>query len=337
MNTNRIRIVLGGGLAVVFLLALDLGFPRKLPSIPAQRHTTWTALLNDSTQSAALPSFLRKRLSIYLWVGSFGSPKPGHYRFSTRISLFAWIRALEQGRQTPVRLVLNKQRTPYRLAAFLGQKLMADSAAWMAVLKDSVDLDSGRWDAQNNLLLFLPDTYEVYWTVAPMVFVERMRGEYRRFWSPERIKRAQAQGLSPREALILASIIEEETQFHTERPRIAGVYLNRLRIGMPLQADPTIKFALGRFDLRRIGLDHTRTVSPYNTYHRTGLPPGPVCIPSKNALNAVLAPENHSFLFFCADPLRAGTHRFATTFAEHTRNARLYRKSLDRRGVKIQS
>ena len=305
--------------------------------MPAQRHTTWTALLNGSTQSGVLPPFLRKRLSIYLQAGFFGSPKPGHYRFSTRISLFAWIRALEQGRQTPVRLVLNKQRTPHRLAAFLGKKLMADSAAWMAVLKDSVDLDSGRWEAQNNLLLFLPDTYEVYWTVAPTVFVDRMRGEYRRFWSPERINSAQAQGLSPREALILASIIEEETQYEAERPRIAGVYLNRLRIGMPLQADPTIKFALGRFDLRRIGLDHTLTVSPYNTYRRTGLPPGPVCVPSKNALRAVLAPENHSFLYFCADPLRAGTHRFATTFAEHTRNARLYRKSLDRRGVKIQS
>lgn len=305
--------------------------------MPAQRHTTWTALLNDSTQSGVLPPFLRKRLSIYLQAGFFGSPKPGHYRFSTRISLFAWIRALEQGRQTPVRLVLNKQRTPHRLAAFLGKKLMADSAAWMAVLKDSVDLDSGRWEAQNNLLLFLPDTYEVYWTVAPTVFVERMRGEYRRFWSPERINSAQAQGLSPREALILASIIEEETQHEAERPRIAGVYLNRLRIGMPLQADPTIKFALGRFDLRRIGLDHTLVESPYNTYRRTGLPPGPVCVPSKNALSAVLAPENHSFLYFCADPLRAGTHRFATTFAEHTRNARLYRKSLDRRGVKIQS
>jgi UPF0755 protein len=223
------------------------------------------------------------------------------------------------------------------LAAFLGQKLMADSAAWMAVLKDSVDLDSGRWEAQNNLLLFLPDTYEVYWTVAPTVFVERMRSEYRRFWNPERINRAQAQGLSPREALILASIIEEETQYEAERPRIAGVYLNRLRIGMPLQADPTIKFALGRFDLRRIGLDHTLVASPYNTYRRTGLPPGPVCIPSKNAIKSVLDPENHSFLYFCADPLRAGTHRFATTFAEHTRNARLYRKSLDRRGVKIQS
>lgn len=305
--------------------------------MPAQRHTTWTAILNDSTQSVALPHFLRKRLSIYLQAGFFGSPKPGHYRFSTRISLFAWIRALEQGRQTPVRLVLNKQRTPHRLAAFLSQKLMADSAAWMAVLKDSVDLDSGRWDTQNNLLLFLPDTYEVYWTVAPTVFVERMRSEYRRFWNPERINRARAQGLSPREALILASIIEEETQYEAERPRIAGVYLNRLRIGMPLQADPTIKFALGRFDLRRIGLDHTLVASPYNTYRRTGLPPGPVCVPSKNALSAVLDPEKHSFLYFCADPLRAGTHRFATTFAEHTRNARFYRKSLDRRGVKIQS
>ncbi|MFZ9499678.1 MAG: endolytic transglycosylase MltG [Bacteroidia bacterium] len=337
MNTNRIRIILGVVLVAIFLLALDLGFPRRLPSMPAQRHTTWTALLNDSTQSGALPPFLKKRLSIYLRAGFFGSPKPGHYRFSTRISLFAWIRALEQGRQTPVRLVLNKQRTPHRLAAFLGQKLMADSAAWMAVLKDSVDLDSGRWEAQNNLLLFLPDTYEVYWTVAPTVFVERMRSEYRRFWNPERINRAQAQGLSPREALILASIIEEETQYEAERPRIAGVYLNRLRIGMPLQADPTIKFALGRFDLRRIGLDHTLVASPYNTYRRTGLPPGPVCIPSKNAIKSVLDPENHSFLYFCADPLRAGTHRFATTFAEHTRNARLYRKSLDRRGVKIQS
>lgn len=324
-------------LVAIFLLVLDLGFPRKLPSMPAQRHTTWTALLKDSTQSGALPPFLRKRLSIYLQAGSFGSPKPGHYRFPPRISLFAWIRTLEKGRQTPIRLVLNKQRTPQRLAAFLGQKLMADSAAWMSVLKDSVDLDSGRWEAQNNLLLFLPDTYEVYWTVVPTVFLERMRIEYRRFWNPERLKRAQTQGLSPREALILASIIEEETQYTAERPRIAGVYLNRLRIGMPLQADPTIKFALGRFDLRRIGLDHTLVASPYNTYRKAGLPPGPVCIPSKNAIQSVLAPEEHSFYFFCADPQRAGTHRFATTFAEHTRNAQQYRKSLDRRGVKIQS
>ena len=331
MNTNRIRIVLGGGLAVVFLLALDLGFPRKLPSIPAQRHTTWTALLNDSTQSAALPSFLRKRLSIYLWVGSFGSPKPGHYRFSTRISLFAWIRALEQGRQTPVRLVLNKQRTTHRLAAFLGQKLMSDSAAWMAVLKDSVDLDSGRWDAQNNLLLFLPDTYEVYWTVAPMVFVERMRGEYRRFWSPERIKRAQAQGLSPREALILASIIEEETQFHTERPRIAGVYLNRLRIGMPLQADPTIKFALGDFSIRRVTFKHISSTasSPYNTYRNKGLPPGPICTPSISSIDAVLKAEKTEFLFFCANADFSGSHSFAATEEEHFENARKYRKALD--------
>ena len=319
------------------LVAIDLGLPRSFPSFPAQRHSTWPELLSDLPYSGSGDSFFKARISIYQKVAGFGSPQPGHYLFTGKISLLTWIRTIERGRQTPVRLILNKQRTPQRLAAFLGQKLMADSASWMAVLRDSVDMDGRRWDAQNTLLYFLPDTYEVYWTIQPRALMEKMRGEFHRYWKPERSQQAQVQGLTPREAMILASIVEEESQYTAERPRIAGVYLNRLRLGMPLQADPTVKFALGRFELRRIGVDHTLHASSYNTYRRTGLPPGPVCIPSKNAIKAVLKPEKHGYLYFCADPERVGTHRFAKTYREHTQNARDYRKSLDRRGVKIQS
>lgn len=263
-------------------------------------------------------------------------PQAGHYLFGNKVSMWTWFRAIERGHQTPYRLVMNKQRTPARLATFLAQHLQADSTAWMELFRDSLVMDGQPRDPQNTLLFFLPDTYEVYWTIRPTQFLQKMQKEYRAFWTSHRIAEARSLGLTPRDVMILASLVEEETQFAQERPRIAGVYWNRLKAGMPLQADPTVKFALGRFDLRRIGVEHTQFASPYNTYRQQGLPPGPICIPSKNAIHAVLKAEKHDFIYFCANPERVGTHLFATRFDQHLRNAQRYRKSLDKRGVKIQ-
>lgn len=325
------------GLGLLGLLALDLFWPRHYPSLPRQNHSEWGTLWQQIPSSSFNAPGLRVRMRLVQRLWFTQRPQPGHYLFESKVSMWTWFRALQRGRQTPYRLVLGKQRTPQRLAAFLARNLQADSSAWMTLFHDSLVMDGRPRDPQNTILYFLSDTYEVYWTVRPKQFLQRMQEEHRKFWTPTRISEAKNQGLTPREAMILASLVEEETQYAPERPRIAGVYLRRLGLGMPLQADPSVKFALGRFDLRRIGTEQTRYQSPYNTYLNGGLPPGPLCIPSKNAIEAVLKAEKHDFLYFCANPNRVGTHLFATRYDEHLRNAQRYRKSLDNRGVKIQS
>ena len=182
--------------------------------------------------------------------------------------------------------------------------------------------------------MFIPDTYEFYWTVSPQDFVHRMKREYDRFWTPERDARRQRSGLSRLEVMTLASIVYEETRKTDEMPRIAGVYINRLRRGIPLQADPTVKYAMQDFALRRILYKHLKYPSPYNTYVNKGLPPSPICMPGKNAIEAVLDFEKHDYIFFCARPTFDGYHNFARTLSEHNRNARAYSAELNRRKIK---
>jgi UPF0755 protein len=182
--------------------------------------------------------------------------------------------------------------------------------------------------------LFIPNTYEFYWTVSPEDFVRRMRKEYDRFWTPERDAARRRSGLSRDEVMTLASIVTEETNKADEMPRVAGVYINRLRKGMPLQADPTVKCALQDFSLRRILHKHLRTPSPYNTYLNKGLPPSPIAMPSVAAIDGVLNFENHDYLFFCARPTFDGYHSFARTYGEHLANARAYSAELNRRNIK---
>ena len=172
--------------------------------------------------------------------------------------------------------------------------------------------------------MFIPDTYEVWWTVSPEEFVRRMKREYDRFWTPERDALRARSGLSRLEVMTLASIVYEETRKTDEMPRIAGVYINRLRRGIPLQADPTVKYAMRDFGLRRILYRHLKYPSPYNTYVNKGLPPSPICMPGKNAIDAVLNFEEHDYLFFCARPAFDGYHNFARTLREHNANARAY-------------
>ena len=182
--------------------------------------------------------------------------------------------------------------------------------------------------------MFIPDTYEFYWTVSPTQFIERMRREYDRFWTPQRDAKRQRSGLSRLEVMTLASIVYEETRQSDEMPRIAGVYINRLRKGWPLQADPTVKYALQEFGLRRILHRHLKYPSPYNTYINKGLPPSPICMPGRNAIEAVLDFERHDYMFFCARPTFDGYHDFARTLREHNANARAYSAELNRRKIR---
>lgn len=260
--------------------------------------------------------------------------KPGHYVLRPGMSVLQIVRMLKLGLQTPVPVTLQNVRTPAQLARRLSRQLDADSTAWMEVLTSPKMAQEVGFDSVTLFSMFIPDTYEFYWTVSPQDFVLRMKREYDRFWTPERDARRKRSGLSRLEVMTLASIVYEETRQTDEMPRIAGVYINRLRRGMPLQADPTVKYAMQDFGLRRILHKHLKYPSPYNTYINKGLPPSPICMPGKSAIEAVLDFEEHDYLFFCARPTFDGYHNFARTLGEHNRNARAYSAELNRRKIK---
>lgn len=260
--------------------------------------------------------------------------KIGAYQFDGESTPFMVFRKLRNGRQTPVNLTVPSVRTIERLAKNLSKRLMTDSTALMQLLSDSSYCASLGFNTTTIPAMFIPNTYEVYWTVSPEAFIKQMHKEYTRFWTTERKQKAEKLGLSPTEVSILASIVEEETAVDREKPIIAGLYLNRLRIDMPLQADPTVKFGLRAFELKRILSEHIKTDTPYNTYLHKGLPPGPIRIPSIVGLESVLNATEHSYLYMCAKEDFSGSHNFASDFGEHLQNATRYRKALDERGIK---
>ena len=260
--------------------------------------------------------------------------KPGNYTIRPGDSMRDICLRLLSGNQTPVKLVIPSVRTLDRLAGAVGRQLMTDSASVMALLTDKAYIDSLDYTSATLPSLFIPNTYEVYWTMTPEQFVARMMKENRRYWNDARRAKAKAQGLTPCEVMTLASIVDEETAKDDEKPLVARLYLNRLKRGMLLQADPTVKYALGDFELRRILYAHLQTDSPYNTYKYSGLPPGPIRIPSMAAIEAVLNPAKHSYIYMCAKEDFSGYHNFATTLAQHKANARRYQQALNRLGIK---
>lgn len=260
--------------------------------------------------------------------------KPGHYVLEPGMNVIQVVRMLKLGLQTPVRLTLTTARTRAFLAAKLARQLDADSAAFMAALTDPELARKVGTDSLQLFSIFIPNTYEVYWTVSPEELVRRMRCEYDRFWTAGRDAARARSGLSREQVMTLASIVCEETAKTDEMPRVAGVYINRLRKGMLLQADPTVKYALQDFGLRRILHKHLKTPSPYNTYVNKGLPPSPIAMPCVAAIDAVLGFEEHGYLFFCARPTFDGYHNFAATYREHQANARAYAAELNRRKIR---
>ena len=260
--------------------------------------------------------------------------KPGHYLLEPGMSVIEVARMLKLGMQTPVRVTINNVRIPAQLARKLALQIDADSAAVMRALTSKELAAEVGFDSVTLFSMFIPDTYEFYWTVTPEELVKRMKREYDGFWTPERDAKRKRSGLSRLEVMTLASIVYEETRKTDEMPRIAGVYVNRLRKGIPLQADPTVKYAMQDFGLRRILYRHLKYPSPYNTYIKKGLPPSPICMPGKNAIDAVLGFEQHDYIFFCARPTFDGYHNFAKTLREHNANARAYSAELNRRKIK---
>ena len=258
---------------------------------------------------------------------------PGAYRFDAGDNTLSAFRRVRGGLQTPVKLTIPHVRTVGKLLHVVSRQLMADSASLAALLADSAYCARLGYNAETLPALFIPNTYEVYWTITPDDFVKRMQKEHDLFWNAARKEQARRIGFTPVEVTTLASIVEEETADQAEKPLIAGLYINRLHAGMPLQADPTVKFGLQQFALRRILHEHLLSDSPYNTYKHTGLPPGPICIPSVKGIESVLNYTHHDYLYMCAKEDFSGTHNFAATFAEHQANARRYRQALDQRNI----
>ena len=224
-------------------------------------------------------------------------------------------------------------RTVQDLAGRISQQLMLDSVTLLSALKDEKKVESLGFDTNTVVAMFIPNTYEVYWNTSLDNLLTRMKKEYNTFWNESRKAKAKNIGLSPVEVSTLASIVEEEATYSDEYPIVAGLYLNRLKRGQRLQADPTVKFAVGDFSLRRILFVHLDVESPYNTYRNDGLPPGPIRIPSIKGIDATLSPADHKYLFMCAKDDLSGRHNFATTHAEHMRNAARYQRALNEKKI----
>lgn len=262
-----------------------------------------------------------------------GNVKTGRYAIKDGMTMPDIIRALRAGNQAPVKVTFNNMRTKENLAGRISQQLMMDSTELLNALNDANKIEEFRFTENTLVAMFIPNTYEVYWDTSVENFLGRMKKEYDRFWNDDRKSKAENMGLSPVQVSTLASIVEEEATYSDEYPIVAGLYLNRLKKGMRLEADPTVKFAVGDFSLRRILFRHLEVESPYNTYKNTGLPPGPIRIPSIKAIDGTLSPQSHNYLFMCAKDDLSGRHNFAITHAEHARNAAAYQRALNQRKI----
>lgn len=319
-------------LILILLLLATLGLYSLLNSRTANSEPRRLFLPEGTTYQALCDSLDASR-SFRLFAETLGLDervRPGSYVVEPHMSNLALVRKLRNGQQDPLRLTIGKFRTPQQLEEYLNKKLMHNDFV--------IPLDS--------FYLILPDTYEFFWTVTPEQFMKRMRKEYDRFWMEEigangeyRFELLSMSDFIPDiqlATIIIASIVEEETNYAPEKKLIANVYWNRLDNGIPLQADPTVKYAVGDFTLKRILNKHLAVESPFNTYLHTGLPPAPICLPSKATIDSVINGEDleSGYLYFCASDKMDGTHRFAATLAEHNRNAAAFHKALNQRGIK---
>lgn len=295
-------------------------------------HGTSRSELNDQLLSVLGPKTGAATMTIYDAVAKKDARIYGAYRIEPGTTAKDIARRLVRHRQTPIRLTFNNVRTLPQLADRISSQMEFSPENFMAAL-DSILPPAGFKSPKEYPAAFLPDTYEFYWTTPAGDTVEKLLATRNNFWTPERRNRARELGITPVEAATLASIAEEETNNRDERGTVARLYLNRVHKSMKLQADPTVKFALGDFGLRRIRAEHLKVNSPYNTYKVNGLPPGPIRIATAETIDALLNSKPHNWIYMCAKEDFSGTHNFASDYATHTANARRYRQALNQRGI----
>lgn len=338
MTTRQILIRAAVGVAVALCVVggvklYRMWYDRKAPNFKGSKELFVypDMTVQEVCDSILASGLVRKPASLHRVFKDVEHVQAGHYCIDGSCSSMYVARMLRGGWQTPVNLTLSGSiRTPGILARKVGAQMLADSAdvADFAFSDDSL----ARYgvDAAHVFTIVIPDTYQMLWTASVSDIFDRLAKESSAWWTPERVAAAKRQGLSPEQAVTLASIVAGETRYEPEMPTIAGVYLNRLRTGMRLQADPTIAFCFD-YEPRRILNAHLAVESPYNTYKYAGLPPGPISCPPKSCLEAVLHPQSHSYIFFCADPSFNGSHRFASNYKDHLANARAFQKALTER------
>ncbi len=341
MKRINAKIYLWGSAAVVLLIA-GFTYCYLFSGLSKSAKTEYVYIDSDDTQDSvfskihpianAIPMSGFSTLARHS--GYADHIRTGRYAIHPGEGALMVFRHLKNGQQTPVSLTIPEVRTIDRLAGALSRKLMLDSADVAIHLSDSAYCARWGYDTATVAALFVPNTYDIYWNVGLDRLMERMEKENQKFWNDERRGKAEAMGMTPVEVATMASIIDEETANNAEKPMIAGMYYNRLKAGMPLQADPTIKFALKDFALRRIYHKLLYIDSPYNTYRYEGLPPGPIKIASIAGIDAVLNHVEHDYLYMCAKEDFSGTHNFARTYQEHLQNAARYTKALNERGIK---
>jgi UPF0755 protein len=263
-----------------------------------------------------------------------GNVKPGYYRLTTHMNNRQLVNTFLAGLQSPVKLVIYNISTREQFAGLLGRTFSTDSSAFLDSLRHPGFCASIGVDTEAVLTAFIPDNYEFYWTNPLSSTLRKLHSVREQFWNAERLRKAESLKLNAKEVMVLASIVQRESIKQSDMHRIAGVYLNRLRIRMPLQADPTLVFATRDFSARRITSWHKSIESPYNTYKNTGLPPGPICMPSRAAIDAVLNPEISNYLYFCANPDMSGYSIFSRNFNEHLKVARQYQRRLNELNIR---
>lgn len=306
--------------------------PKEKVYIYIDRDDTTDSIYNKVKQAGNVSNF-----SGFEWMAKYRkfdkNIHTGRYMIRPGDNVYHLFSRLSRGYQAPINLTIGSVRTLDRLARSIGKQLMVDSAEIARQLFDSTFQQKLGYTSETLACFFIPDTYEVYWDMSVDELFDRMQKEHKKFWNDNRLAKAQSMGMTPEEVCTLASIVEEETNNNGEKPLIAGMYINRLHTNMPLQADPTVKFALQDFALRRISNEHLRIQSPYNTYVNTGLPPGPIRIPSTKGIDSVLNYAKHNYIYMCAKEDFSGTHNFASNYTDHMVNARKYWKALNERKI----
>ncbi len=352
MTNTKKKILYTLGTCILFAggCASFIGYKIKYASCYNGKEKAYLYVDTDDTKDSLLSKLTAHEVNVFGWgmleTASSFTLHTGRYAIEPGMSILSVYRRLRNHEQEAVNITIPSLRLSIapkdqpqpmkldRLAGIMARNIMADSTSIAALLADTASYTNYGLTAETFPVLFLPNTYQVYWDISPEKLMERMKKEYDKFWTSERQEKAKKQGLSPAEATILASIVEEETANNEEKPMVAGLYLNRIRQGILLQADPTVKFAVGDWSLRRVLHVHLQAENPYNTYRYKGLTPGPLRIPSTVGIDAVLNAVKHDYVYMCAKEDFSGTHNFAVTYNEHLKNARKYTNALNARGIR---
>ncbi len=331
-------IVIGIVAAVVAIL-VACAAPYIMSGAPAEglikmRKGSTIESITDSIKAHVDEGYAKKVQTLLSLMGAEVGEREGAFRITQGMSPFTAARYIKNGAQSGIRFTFNNVRTLEEWTQRWGETFLAGPDEMRKVLNDSAMCAKYGKTPQTIACLLMPDTYEFYWNITPEKMLDRMNDYYNEFWTSERKAKAEKLGLTPDEVATIASIVEEETVKADERGKVARLYLNRYQQGMRLQADPTVKFALGDFSIKRITVPMTQISSPYNTYRVNGLPPGPIRLPEKSTIDAVLDAPQHDFIYMCARPDFSGYHDFTRDYAAHLDNAHRYQAALNERGVK---